>query len=48
MVADVDAEMHSQIKVIDESGEDYLYPVTAFDRINLPDNIIERAFLAHT
>ena len=48
IVADADAEKHGQIRVIDESGEDYLYPVTAFDRINLPDNIIERVFLAHT
>ena len=31
---DADAEKHGQLSVIDESGEDYLYPVTAFDRIN--------------
>jgi hypothetical protein len=48
IVADADAEKHGQIRVIDESGEDYLYPVTAFDRIDLPDSIIERVFLAHT
>ena len=48
IVADADAEKHGQIRVIDESGEDYLYPVTAFDRINLPDNIIQRVFRAHT
>ena len=48
IVVDADAEKHGQIRVIDESGEDYLYPITAFDRINLPDNIIERVFLAHT
>jgi hypothetical protein len=29
--ADDDAEKHGQIRVIDESAEDYLYPVTAFD-----------------
>ena len=48
IVADADAEKHGQIRVIDESGEDYLYPVTALDRNKLPDNIIERVFLAHT
>jgi hypothetical protein len=47
ILADVDAEKHGQIRVIDESGEDYLYPATAFNRINLPDNIIERVFMAH-
>ena len=47
IVTDADAEKHGQIRVIDESGEDYLYPAAAFDRINLPDNIIQRVFLAH-
>ncbi len=47
IVVDVDAEKHSQIRVIDESGEDYLYPATAFDRISLPDSIIERVYHAH-
>jgi len=45
--ADADAEKHGQNRVIDESGEDYLYPETAFDRISLPENIIERVFLVH-
>ena len=47
ILADVDAEKHGQIRVIDESGEDYLYPATAFNRISLPENIIERVFMAH-
>ena len=47
IVVDVDAEKHGQIRVIDESGEDYLYPAAAFDRISLPDNIIEPVFHAH-
>jgi hypothetical protein len=47
ILADVDAEKHGQIRVIDESGEDYLYPATAFNHINLPDNVIERVFMAH-
>lgn len=46
IVADTDAEKHGQIRVVDESGEDYLYPATVFDRISLPDSIVERIFLA--
>jgi hypothetical protein len=48
VVADPDAEKHGQIRVIDESGEDYLYPSAAFSRISLPDSVIERVFLAHS
>jgi hypothetical protein len=47
VVADPDAEKHGQIRVIDESGEDYLYPAAAFNRISLPENVVERIFLAH-
>lgn len=47
VIADSDAEKHDQIRVIDESGEDYLYPAAAFNRVSLPDNILERVFLAH-
>jgi hypothetical protein len=44
VVADADAEKHGQIRVIDESGEDYLYPATAFNRVSLPDSIVDRVF----
>ncbi len=47
IIADADAEKYGQIRVIDESGEDYLYPATAFNRISLPDSVVERVFLAH-
>jgi len=30
------AESHSQLRVIDESGEDYVYPVNFFAPIRLP------------
>lgn len=36
VLADRDAEHHEQIRVIDESGEDYLYPETFFAEIELP------------
>ena len=35
-VADPQAEAHGQIRVIDESGEDYLYPQDLFLPIEIP------------
>lgn len=46
ILADTDAEKHHQIRVIDESGEDYLYPASLFDRITLPSQVIEHVFHA--
>lgn len=43
---DPDASTHGQIRVIDESGEDYLYPSAMFTRINLSREILER--IIHT
>jgi len=34
---DPDAEKHGQLRIIDESGEDYLYPKTYFVSIELPE-----------
>lgn len=36
------ADEHQMIRVIDESGEDYLYPAKFFVRVELP-NTVERA-----
>jgi hypothetical protein len=44
-VPDTEAEKHHHIRVIDESGEDYLYPEAYFKAIELPDEI-KRAFIA--
>jgi len=33
---DRDAAKHQQVRVIDESGEDYLYPAAFFAPIKLP------------
>lgn len=33
---DVDAEKHNQIRVFDESAEDYLYPAEYFVPVKLP------------
>lgn len=36
VIADPDAEKNYQIRVIDESGEDYLYPEDYFISVTLP------------
>ena len=43
VVADARAAEHGQIRVIDESGEDYLYPADFFVSIKLPE-AVEIAF----
>lgn len=36
------ASRHGQIRVIDESGEDYLYPAAYFVDVQLPRSIAEQ------
>ena len=43
VVVDARAAEHGQIRVIDESGEDYLYPASFFVPIELPE-AVEIAF----
>ena len=45
VLPDRDAAAHGQLRVIDESGEDYLYPAKFFALIKLP-RTIRRAVLA--
>ena len=45
VLPDRDAAAHGQLRVIDESGEDYLYPATFFALIKLP-RTLRRAVLA--
>jgi len=33
---DADAAAHGQLRVVDESGEDYLYPAARFTEVPLP------------
>ncbi len=44
VIPDGEAAKHGQIRIIDESGDDYLYPASLFDQIALPANIAERVF----
>lgn len=43
-IPDADAEKHGQLRVIDESGEDYLYPQSFFITVKLPQPVVERIF----
>lgn len=45
VLPDADAARHRQVRVIDESGEDYLYPQNFFAPIELPQPL-RRAVLA--
>jgi len=45
VLADPEAAKHRQIRVIDESGEEYLYPQSFFAPLELPQPI-RRALLA--
>jgi len=45
LVPDPEAMKHKQVRVVDESGEDYLYPANFFSPIELPQPV-RRAVLA--
>jgi len=45
-IPDQDAESHKQIRVIDESGDDYLYPEEYFIPVSLPKNIVQAVIKA--
>ena len=45
VLQDPDAAKHRQLRVIDESGEDYLYPKSYFAAIELPTPV-RKAVLA--
>jgi hypothetical protein len=38
-IPDIEAEKHKQIRIIDESGEDYLYPEEYFIPVSLPKDV---------
>jgi len=45
-VPDADAETHALLRVVDESGEDYLYPKAFFLPIALPHDVEKAVFNA--
>ena len=40
-IEDKEAERHNFLRVVDESGEDYLYPAHYFMALPLPDEVEE-------
>ncbi len=46
VVPDEQAEAHQMIRVIDESGEDYLFPADYFILIELPQPALDKFLLA--
>lgn len=45
-LADEQASKHHQLRVIDESGEDYLYPKQFFVAVDLPPTVRRRVLQA--
>ena len=45
VLPDKEAESHKMLRVIDESGEDYLFPATLFSPISLPQTLIKQLAL---
>lgn len=39
VLEDSSADAHNSIRVIDESGEDYLYPSSWFVAVTVPENV---------
>lgn len=43
---DPEAEAEGLIRIVDESGEDYLYPAPMFEKLVLPDGVLRALTLA--
>ena len=48
VLPDVRAAKHGLVRVIDESGEDYLYPADYFAPIKLPQLVVRKVFKVAT
>jgi hypothetical protein len=48
VLADKDAERDGDLRIIDESGEDYLYPADYFVLVELPRNTVRALNKAYT
>ncbi len=42
VLPDSQADARGLLRIVDESGEDYLYPAHMFARVDLPDDITKR------
>jgi hypothetical protein len=45
-LTDKEAEKHKMIRVIDETGEDYLFPASLFSPISLPQTLVKELALS--
>jgi len=43
---DKEAESHKMLRVVDESGEDYLFPASLFSPISLPQTLVRELALS--
>lgn len=46
VLPDPDAAAHDQLRVVDESGDDYLYPKSFFASLDIPQRIARQLFHA--
>jgi hypothetical protein len=46
MIPDKEAESHKMFRVVDESGEDYLFPASLFSPISLPQTLVKELALS--
>lgn len=42
LIPDDEAAQHRQLRVTDESGEDYLYPKSCFVSVTLPEQVVQQ------
>jgi len=43
---DAEAEAEGLVRIIDESGEDYLFPAAMFEKLILPDGVLRALSIA--
>ena len=48
VLSDKEAERHGDLRVVDESGEDYLYPADYFVLVDFPRNTVRALNKAYT
>jgi len=41
-----DVDMYGTLRIIDNSGEDYLYPTTLFEPVDIPDSAAKKLHYA--
>lgn len=46
VLPDKEAESHKMLRVLDESGEDYLFPASLFSPISLPQTLVKELALS--